>query len=457
MKRFVVLCIALLAFPMAAAAQNIGVIHEFIDRRPPLDKLKGMHVATGDVNGDGIPDIAVMQDCTLNMFDPVSQLLILSFDIEESMDGNDWLVCEDGEVLEGVTIHLVGFLPGYTGGVSVAFSMELDDGNQIIAVLIGLVQQEVVYAEEARIVAFLQLPNGRPAMATLQFFGTDTFTYQIIGELPGAAPSKPADHAPTRSPVYASQSYLLDLKYRAEPGLRLGYDPDLRDPPGDTDLDGDGHLDLPMLVLNDGQVVGMAVRGGDAFDLLWQVPFPTEHRANILKGFHGFGDINGDGEKEAIFGENLAVTLDGAVHTIADGFVTLDVNDVDGDGHEDIIGMDTADDTIVVYGITASGISVEGPDPAAVRAFLFPNYPNPFRETTTLAYEVDQPARVTLTVYDVLGRRVLALVDAVQSAGPHQAVWDGRDAAGRPVASGTYVYRLQVGAAAQTGRMLALK
>jgi len=64
---------------------------------------------------------------------------------------------------------------------------------------------------------------------------------------------------------------------------------------------------------------------------------------------------------------------------------------------------------------------------------------------------------VRLTIYDAIGREVRRLVDTAQPAGERLAVWDGRDAAGRPVASGGYVYRLHAGDAHQHGRMLLVK
>jgi hypothetical protein len=59
---------------------------------------------------------------------------------------------------------------------------------------------------------------------------------------------------------------------------------------------------------------------------------------------------------------------------------------------------------------------------------------------------------VTLTVYDVLGRRVATLADGVRPAGTHAATFDAR---GLP--SGTYFYRLQAGGQAMTRRMLLVK
>ena len=70
-------------------------------------------------------------------------------------------------------------------------------------------------------------------------------------------------------------------------------------------------------------------------------------------------------------------------------------------------------------------------------AVLHQNYPNPFNPTTTLSFELDRVAPVTLTVYDVLGRKVETLVDGTLGSGPHAYTWNAQNAS-----SGVYVYRL---------------
>ena len=80
------------------------------------------------------------------------------------------------------------------------------------------------------------------------------------------------------------------------------------------------------------------------------------------------------------------------------------------------------------------------------------NYPNPFNPQTTIRYTLAQSDRVSLTIYDLLGRRVALLVDATQAAGTHDAVFD---ASGLP--SGMYLYRLQAGNHVETRRMTLLK
>ncbi|MEM9666191.1 MAG: CBM35 domain-containing protein [Bacteroidota bacterium] len=85
------------------------------------------------------------------------------------------------------------------------------------------------------------------------------------------------------------------------------------------------------------------------------------------------------------------------------------------------------------------------------------NYPNPFNPTTTIAFSLGNADQVTLTVYDVLGRRVHTLVDGNLPSGRHQFTWQGRDAAGSLAASGVYFYRLETSVGTQVRSMLLVK
>ena len=85
---------------------------------------------------------------------------------------------------------------------------------------------------------------------------------------------------------------------------------------------------------------------------------------------------------------------------------------------------------------------------------LGPNYPNPFNPSTLIPYQLSAPSPVRLEVFNILGQRVTTLVDGEQGAGAYMARWDGTDATGRASASGVYFYRLTVGAAHWTGKMV---
>ena len=83
---------------------------------------------------------------------------------------------------------------------------------------------------------------------------------------------------------------------------------------------------------------------------------------------------------------------------------------------------------------------------------LLGNYPNPFNPETTIRYALPERSPVRLSVYDLAGREVAALVDGVQPAGEHAARFDGSD-----LPSGSYVYRLQVGEEVETRTMTLVK
>lgn len=73
---------------------------------------------------------------------------------------------------------------------------------------------------------------------------------------------------------------------------------------------------------------------------------------------------------------------------------------------------------------------------------LDPGYPNPFRGSTTLFYQLPERAFVTLKVYNLLGQEVAELVAREVPEGPHSVRWDGLDRQGRPVVPGVYFVTL---------------
>ena len=88
---------------------------------------------------------------------------------------------------------------------------------------------------------------------------------------------------------------------------------------------------------------------------------------------------------------------------------------------------------------------------------LHQNYPNPFNPVTTIRYELPRPAKTVLLVYNIVGQQVVRLVDELLSPGYHQTIWDGRDQAGRQVASGIYIVRLTTPVWSRTMKMVLLK
>ncbi len=95
--------------------------------------------------------------------------------------------------------------------------------------------------------------------------------------------------------------------------------------------------------------------------------------------------------------------------------------------------------------------------PRAV-AILRQNAPNPFNPRTSIRFELQDAARVSLRVYDAAGRLVRDLVSGEQMAsGSHERVWDGRDRHARGAAAGVYFYRLEVGRVSETRSMVLVR
>lgn len=111
---------------------------------------------------------------------------------------------------------------------------------------------------------------------------------------------------------------------------------------------------------------------------------------------------------------------------------------------------------VAAWNTPATGVG-DTPHVAALR--LEPNVPNPFNPETTIRYHLDAPGRVTLAIYDVGGRRVRTLVDAVEQpvAGGHAVRWNGTDDAGTPVSSGVYFVRVSRGRQHATLKITLLK
>jgi hypothetical protein len=86
------------------------------------------------------------------------------------------------------------------------------------------------------------------------------------------------------------------------------------------------------------------------------------------------------------------------------------------------------------------------------RILLRQNYPNPFNPSTNMSFVIRNSSLVTLKVYDILGREVATLVDGVEQAGEHTAVWNAGD-----LPAGFYICRLMTGGHIQSIKLLLLK
>ena len=80
------------------------------------------------------------------------------------------------------------------------------------------------------------------------------------------------------------------------------------------------------------------------------------------------------------------------------------------------------------------------------------NYPNPFNANTTIEYEVPFSMRISLEIYDILGRKVETLIDGYQDPGSYSVNWDASR-----VSTGMYFYKFQADEYSETRRMSIIK
>ncbi|TAK65573.1 MAG: T9SS type A sorting domain-containing protein [Bacteroidetes bacterium] len=110
-----------------------------------------------------------------------------------------------------------------------------------------------------------------------------------------------------------------------------------------------------------------------------------------------------------------------------------------------------AGDTGVMINITVTGVNER--EPGVPSAFsLGQNYPNPFNPTTVIDYDIPATSHVQISVYNILGKEVLSIVNQEQSAGKYRATVDAST-----LPSGMYFYRLTAGNFSQTKKFVVMK
>lgn len=80
------------------------------------------------------------------------------------------------------------------------------------------------------------------------------------------------------------------------------------------------------------------------------------------------------------------------------------------------------------------------------------NYPNPFNPVTTLRYGLPESANVTISVYDILGKRIATLTEGYKEAGYHKVDFDGSN-----MSSGIYFYQVESGKFREIRKMILMK
>jgi hypothetical protein len=116
------------------------------------------------------------------------------------------------------------------------------------------------------------------------------------------------------------------------------------------------------------------------------------------------------------------------------------------------VGESSNDDYVTIkYSQSSSGI-IQKPLTIPRAYTLEQNYPNPFNASTTINYSLLRTGEVRLSVCNLSGGLITALVEGRQEAGQHQVTFPGSN-----LPSGIYLYRLQAEDFTASGKMVLLK
>ena len=124
-----------------------------------------------------------------------------------------------------------------------------------------------------------------------------------------------------------------------------------------------------------------------------------------------------------------------------DGTNWMEVNGVMFNGNMAIFGTTQLYSAYSFIGASSpTAVEESGNSPATYS--LEQNYPNPFNPSTTMSFYVPVSSRISLRIYNLLGQEVASLVEGESPAGRYNIVWNGKDDASHPVASGIYLYKV---------------
>ncbi len=114
----------------------------------------------------------------------------------------------------------------------------------------------------------------------------------------------------------------------------------------------------------------------------------------------------------------------------------------------------------VIYLGRIEHVAAASRNPASTKPIhysMYQNYPNPFNPSTTIAFDTPMDGQVRIDIFNILGQRVVTIVDEFMHAGSYRFEWDGRDRAGNHVTSGIYFAKLSTQTHTSSIKLLLLK
>lgn len=172
------------------------------------------------------------------------------------------------------------------------------------------------------------------------------------------------------------------------------------------------------------------------YGVTWSLPFPLVNEAGVIEHYPQLGELE-------IVNDSVQVNLLYQIDTNPGQSVTA--------GESDFTWCPWVFKTLVIDPVIV-GIGDDPRSGIAAGFELKQNYPNPFNPSTTIEYSLNQAAKVTLEVYNLLGEKMLTLVNGKQDAGSHKVEFDAAN-----LASGIYFYKLSADNVSATQKMILMK
>lgn len=183
--------------------------------------------------------------------------------------------------------------------------------------------------------------------------------------------------------------------------------------------------------------------------------FDAGDRQSLSFSWQGLGSVP-DNWQLTLFDRNLDKEIN--IRSVSDYSFTIpveeDKNRLSNDSKEPQLMKTISEGEQPRFVLTVSpGVSeqVNSTDiPESVK--LNPNYPNPFNPTTTISFELKEESEVLLSIWNIVGQRVVTLVDGMREAGEHTATWNASE-----MPSGIYIAQLEVGGKVFIRKMTLIK
>jgi hypothetical protein len=210
---------------------------------------------------------------------------------------------------------------------------------------------------------------------------------------------------------------------------------------------------------DDGDTLWTSIIGGLEIDIGYSIQQSADNGLLICGSTGPYFDqdiyimkTNAEGDTvwtKTIIGSQYGNDIGNCIRQTPDGGFVLTGSLSTGDAAQDVFLIKLASDQV--------GIENESDNSLSYGFRLATNYPNPFNSVTAIEYSLPEESKVTIEIYDILGRKIGTLVQEKQPAGYHQVVWDGKDKNGKMVSTGIYFYELYVDDYRESKAMIMIK